>query len=119
MLTGRGFPNHPLQSERLTSDKRHFTHPVIRRIKHKGLKRLHEQGNRSGVPPELADKLSRILARLDIAPRLQSMDLPGHRLHRLKGKLSGLRSLSVSGNWRVVFRFEGQDVVDVDLVDYH
>ncbi len=92
---------------------------MIRGIKHKGLKRLHEQGRPSGVPPELAKKLRRILWLLDMASGPQQLNLPGYRLHRLKGRLAGFWSASVSRNWRVVFRFEGEDVVDVDLVDYH
>ena len=47
------------------------------------------------------------------------MDLPGYRLHPLKGRLAGLWSVSISGNWRIVFRFDGNDAHDVDLVDYH
>jgi proteic killer suppression protein len=65
------------------------------------------------------DKIERILARLDEATKAANMDLPGYRLHPLKGRLAGYWSVSVSGNWRIVFRFEGANVCDVDLVDYH
>ncbi|MDX6748559.1 type II toxin-antitoxin system RelE/ParE family toxin [Geminicoccaceae bacterium 1502E] len=71
------------------------------------------------MPSEHAGKLERIIARLDEAVGPQSMDLPGFRLHPLKGDLAGCWSVSVSGNWRVVFRFDGVHACDVDLVDYH
>ncbi len=92
---------------------------VIRSIRHKGLKRLYEQGERKGVPPDLADKIARILARLDVAKAPEQMDLPGLKLHALKGTRKGYWSVWISGNWRIVFRFEGFDVAQVDLVDYH
>jgi proteic killer suppression protein len=65
------------------------------------------------------DKIKRILARLDEAADIRNMALPGFQLHPLKGKLKGLWAVSVSGNWRVVFRFENGNAYDVDLVDYH
>jgi toxin HigB-1 len=64
-------------------------------------------------------KIRRILALLDAASRPQSLDLPGLRLHALKGDLKGFWSVSISGNWRIVFRFEEGEARDVDLVDYH
>jgi len=86
---------------------------------HKGLKRLYEKGDRRRVSADYADKVERILARLDEATEPGSMDLPGFRLHPLKGDLAGFWSVSVSGNWRIVFRFDGANACDVDLVDYH
>jgi len=71
------------------------------------------------VSADYADKVERILARLDEASEPGNMDLPGFRLHSLKGDLAGFWSVSVSGNWRIVFRFDGADACDVDLVDYH
>lgn len=68
---------------------------------------------------QFADKIERILARLVEATEPGHMDLPGFRLHPLKGDLVGYWSVSVSGNWRIVFRFDGVNVRDVDLVDYH
>lgn len=88
-------------------------------FRHKGLMLLFEKGNRRRVPPEYAAKVERILARLDEAAEPANMNLPGFRLHPLKGDLAGYWSVSVSGNWRVVFRFDGAHVRDVDLVDYH
>ena len=66
-----------------------------------------------------AGKIERILARLEEASEVGQMDLPGFRLHPLKGDLAGYWSVTVSGNWRIVFRFGGGDASDVDLIDYH
>jgi proteic killer suppression protein len=92
---------------------------MIRSFRHKGLKLLYEKGDRRKVQPEYADKIERILARLEEASETGNMDLPGFRLHPLKGDLAGFWSVTVSGNWRVVFRFEGGHASDVDLIDYH
>ena len=67
----------------------------------------------------LSSKIKRILARMDEATEVRNMALPGFDLHPLKGKLKGLWAVSVSGNWRVVFRFEKGNAYDVDLIDYH
>lgn len=67
----------------------------------------------------MARRIARILARLDVISAPQQMDLPGWRLHRLKGELKGFWSVWVNANWRIIFRFDGTDVVDVDLIDYH
>lgn len=88
-------------------------------FRHKGLKLLYESGDRRRIPADYANKIERILARLDEASAPNDMDLPGYRLHPLKGDLAGLWSVSVSGNWRIVFRFAGADVRDLDLIDYH
>jgi proteic killer suppression protein len=71
------------------------------------------------VLPDHVDKIQRILARLDEAAQVRNMDLPGFRLHPLKGDLAGYWSVAVSGNWRIVFRFEVGHASDVDLIDYH
>ena len=92
---------------------------MIRSFRHKGLDRLYRQSSRKGVPSALVDKIARILARLDAATGPQQMDLPGWRLHPLKGELRGYWSVWVNANWRIVFRFNGADVTEVDLVDYH
>ena len=92
---------------------------MIRSFRHKGLKLLFEKGNRRKVQSDHADKIARILARLEEASEIGNMDLPGFRLHPLKGDLAGFWSVTVSGNWRVVFRFEGGHAGDVNLVDYH
>jgi toxin HigB-1 len=92
---------------------------VIRSFKHRGLKRLYEEDDHRGLSPAQVDKIKRILARLDEAANVQNMALPGYELHRLKGKLKNFWAVSVSGNWRIVFRFEKGHAYDVDLVDYH
>jgi toxin HigB-1 len=92
---------------------------VIRSFKHRGLKRLYERGDRSGVRPDLVDTVERILTVLDAADVPQALDLPRYRLHALKGDLNGFWSVTVRANWRIIFRFEGTDAVDVELIDYH
>jgi proteic killer suppression protein len=92
---------------------------MIRSFKHGGLKRLYERGDRSGIRPDLLDIVEDILARLDKADILQAMNLPGYRLHSLKGDLKGLWAVTVRANWRIIFRFEGNDAFDVELIDYH
>ena len=92
---------------------------MIVRFRHKGLRLLFEKGDRRRVQAEHVDKIERILARLDEATEPANMDLPGFRLHPLKGDLAGFWSVGVSGNWRIVFRFDGANARDVDLVDYH
>lgn len=90
------------------------------RFRHKGLRALAEQDRTDRVPAAMADRLKRILSALDGAQRPGDIATrPGYRLHPLKGDMAGLRSIRVSGNWRVVFRFKEREAVDVDLVDYH
>ncbi len=92
---------------------------MIRSFKHRGLKRLYERGDRSGIRADLLETVEDILARLDEAASAQALNLPGYRLHPLKGNLKGLWSVNVRANWRMMFRFEGNDAWDVELVDYH
>lgn len=92
---------------------------MIRSFRHKGLKRLHEDDNPRGVAAEHAFKLRRIMARLDGALTIVDMDLPGYRLHPLKGALKGFYRVTVAANWRVIFRFEDHAAFDVDYLDYH
>jgi toxin HigB-1 len=92
---------------------------VIRSFKHRGLKRLYERGDRSGIRPDLLDMVEDILARLDEADTPQAMNLPGYRLHPLKGDLKGYWSVTVRANWRIIFHFQGADAFDVALTDYH
>ena len=104
-------------------DKRQLSHYyrylMIKAFKHRGLKRLYERGDRSGIRPDLLDIVEDILARLDEADIPHAMNLPGYKLHPLKGDMKGLWSITVRANWRIVFRFEGNDVFDVELIDYH
>ncbi len=92
---------------------------MIRSFKHRGLKRLYERDDRSGIRPDLVDTVEEILTVLDDAATLQELALPGYRLHPLKGDLQGLWSVTVRANWRIVFRFEGANAFDVELIDYH
>lgn len=92
---------------------------MIKSFRHKGLKRLFETGERGGVRPELAARLRRQLDVLNHARTPTDMNLPGYRLHQLKGNRTGTWSVTVNGNWRVTFRFDGEDAVAVDLEDYH
>ncbi len=92
---------------------------MIRSIRHRGLKRLHEDDDPRGVMSQHIEKLRDILARLDAAGAVADMDLPGFRLHPLKGELRGFWAVTVRANWRVIFRFADRDALDVDYVDYH
>jgi proteic killer suppression protein len=92
---------------------------VIESFRHKGLRLFYENGDRRPIMAAHADKIARILARLDQAEAPADMGLPGYRLHPLKGGRAGFWAASVSGNWRIVFRFAGANAADVDLVDDH
>jgi toxin HigB-1 len=92
---------------------------VIQSFRHRGLKRFYEKDERRGLRADHLDKIARILARLDEADAPGKMDLPGFRLHPLKGNLEGFWAVTVSGNWRIVFRFDDAHAYDVDLTDYH
>jgi len=92
---------------------------MIQGFRHRGLRRLYEKGDRRQLKPEHVDKIERILARLDEADEVGRMDLPGFKLHPLKGDLAGFWAVTVRANWRVIFRFDAGHAYDVDLVDYH
>jgi proteic killer suppression protein len=93
---------------------------MIRSVRHKGLRRLFEEDDARGVPPQFAGKLRNILSFLNAANTPEeAAPFPGLRLHPLKGDMRGMWSVTVSGNWRIVFRFERGDAHDVDFLDYH
>ena len=92
---------------------------MITHFRHRGLRRFHERDDRSGLPQAHIVRINRILERLDEASKPEDLRIPGWRLHRLRGNLRGFWAVDVSGNLRIIFRFEGRDVVDVDLIDYH
>jgi len=92
---------------------------VITSFRHRGLERFFLSGSKAGVRPEHAERLRLVLGRLAAAVTGQDMDLPGLRLHPLKGRLKGRWSVTISGNWRVTFSFSGKDAVQVDYEDYH
>jgi proteic killer suppression protein len=92
---------------------------MIRSFKHRGLKRLYERSDTSGIRPDLLETVEGILTVLDAANTPQALDIPRYRLHPLKGDMKGLWSVTVRANWRIIFRFEGADAFDVELIDYH
>ncbi len=92
---------------------------MIQGFRHKGLKLLFEKGDRRKIQSQYAGKIERILARLEAASGAGDMDLPGFRLHSLKGELAGFWSVTLSGNWRIIFRFKHVHADDVDFIDYH
>jgi proteic killer suppression protein len=92
----------------------------IRTFCHKGLRRFYESGDRVALPQQLIVRIIDTLAVIEAVPHVTRIGtLPGLRLHRLKGNLSGFWSVSISGNWRIIFRVDGEEVFDLDLVDYH
>ncbi len=92
---------------------------MIRSFRHKGLRRFFESGIVSGIQPHHAKRLRMLLAALDTAFMIDDMDVPGFRLHRLKGKEKGRWSLWVNGNWRMTFEFRDGDAFILDYEDYH
>ncbi len=92
---------------------------MIRSFRHKGLKRLYEDDDTRFVDAEHLSKLRNILARLDAAGSIEDMNLPGFKLHALKGRLKGFMAVTVRANWRVIFRFTEGHVFEVDFLDYH
>lgn len=92
---------------------------MIKSWKHKGLKKFFEEGSLKGIQPLHAHRLTLILQRINAAVCPEDLNLPGMRLHPLAGKLKGNYSVSVNGNWRVIFQFDGADAILVDYLDYH
>jgi proteic killer suppression protein len=92
---------------------------MIKRFRHKGLERFFFTGTTRGINARHAAKLGRMLSALNRATGPENMNQPSYRLHPLTGDRKDQWSAWVSGNWRLVFEFDGPDVVNVDLVDYH
>ncbi len=93
---------------------------VIDSIRHKGLQRLHEDDDPSGLPTMHAAKIRRILFALDnVASLAEVQTMPGWKLHPLKGDRQGRYGITVTGNWRLTFAVEGDRFVDLDWEDYH
>lgn len=92
---------------------------MIKSFRHKGLKAFYSTGSKVGIQTKHAERLRLILARLDASYQAEDMDLPGLRLHKLTGKLKDFWAVQVSGNWRIIYRFEGKDAFEVDYLDYH
>lgn len=92
---------------------------MIRSFKHKGLERFYSKSDHRGIVAKTELRVERILDRLDAASSPEDMNLPGYRFHPLIGKRKGTYAVTVTGNWRITFRFAGEDAVDVNLEDYH
>jgi proteic killer suppression protein len=92
---------------------------MIRGFKHKGLARYFRRSDKRRIPAESAARIGRILDILDAATKPDEMNLPGYRFHELKGNRAGTYSVTVSGNVRITFAFDGEDATQVDLEDYH
>jgi proteic killer suppression protein len=92
---------------------------MIKSFKHKGLERLFTKGSASGVQADYAPRIVLMLDAIDAAEQVGELDMPGFRLHRLKGDKRNLWSVRVSANWRITFEFENGDAYILDLEDYH
>ena len=92
---------------------------MIRTFKHKGLERFFTKGDHRGIPAQSAARIERMLDRLDTSVKPGDMDVPGNRFHPLKGARAGEFAVSLSGNWRLTFSFDGDDAIEVNLEDYH
>lgn len=92
---------------------------MIKSFEHKGLEKFYSTGSKAGIQPKHASRLRLQLTVLDNAIGPGDMNLPGYRLHELKGKEAGRWSVMVNGNWRLTFRFAGKDAILVDYRDYH
>ena len=92
---------------------------MIKSFKHKGLQAYFETGSKKGIQAKHANKLRMQLAALDTAQSIEDMDIPGYRLHPLKGKRKNIWSITVKGNWRITFEFEHGDAYIVNYEDYH
>jgi proteic killer suppression protein len=92
------------------------------RFRHKGLGEFYENGNARSLPPTMADKLAKLLFAIETAETLEQLGkFPGWKLHPLRGDLKGFWSLTVTGNWRLIFRYDedANAASDIDLIDYH
>lgn len=92
---------------------------MIKSFKHKGLEKFYETGSLKGIQAQHAQKLSNILAVLDEMSDLKDLSAPSFRLHKLKGEMDELWSVTIQANWRITFKFEDEDVYIVDYLDYH
>jgi proteic killer suppression protein len=92
---------------------------MIERFRHKGLKLFYEKGDSSKLQQQHVSKIRLILSRLDAAKTTTDMNVPGYNLHQLTGELKEFWSVKVDKNYRIIFKFVGEDVQDVDYIDYH
>ena len=113
-----GRPVSPPQVVDICIVKR-YTDSVIRSFAHKGLEKFFRTGSKAGIQAQHTVRLRLQLAMLDDVGAPEDMNAPGWRLHPLHGDLKGHWSVTVNGNWRLTFRFEGEDAILVDYQDYH
>lgn len=92
---------------------------MIQSLRHKGLRKFYESGSGAGVQPHHAKRLRMLLTALDTAQSIEDMDIPGFRLHQLKGEERGRWAVWVNGNWRVTFEFKDGHAYVLDYEDYH
>ncbi|MDB4307761.1 type II toxin-antitoxin system RelE/ParE family toxin [Gammaproteobacteria bacterium] len=92
---------------------------MIRSFRHSGLQRFYERGTKSGIQPKHAKRLRMQLAALDTAFTIDDMDIPGYKLHQLRGRTKNRWAIWVNGNWRLTFQFSDGDVHILDYEDYH
>ena len=111
--------NTPQASRLVTRNVSGYTLFLIKKVKHRGLKKLLAKGDGKGLSQNHVEKIEDILTVLNAAKKPADVDIPGYDLHRLHGVRKGEWSVTVSGNWRVTFKFDGIDVTDVNYEDYH
>ena len=92
---------------------------MILTFKHRGLERFFKKGDHRGIIAKTEVRTERILDRLDTVVRPEDMNIPGFKFHQLSGTRKGTYAVTVTGNWRITFRFDGKDPIDVDMEDYH
>jgi len=92
---------------------------MIRQWRHQSLKQFYETGSKAGIQPKHADVLSLLLFQLANAIQPEDMNTLGNDFHKLKGNLAGFYAVTINKNWRLIFKFEGQDAIEVDYIDYH
>jgi proteic killer suppression protein len=102
-----------------TRNQRGYIGAVIKSFDHKGLERFFYNGDKRGIQPAHSQKIADVLDRLDASVSIRDMNYPGSNLHKLQGKLQGLWSVKVSGNWRITFKFIEGNAYVVDYTDYH
>jgi proteic killer suppression protein len=92
---------------------------MIQTFKHRGLERFFKKGDHRGIIAKSEVRAERILDRLDNIERPEDMNIPGYKFHQLTGNRKGTYAVTLTGNWRITFRFDGKDAFDVNLEDYH
>lgn len=92
---------------------------MIRNFTHKGLERFFRKGDHRGIIAKSGDRIERILDRLNAVVKPEDMNIPGYKFHGLGGNRKGTYAVTVTGDWRITFEFDGEDAINVDMEDYH